>query len=269
MSYKSKQCIICSKKKFSKRFEYFKPPKLEIKFNIGKQKYHRYYYECNYCGHWYGKLNFKLKNLYNSEYNNVTYQGKLKKNFLKVKNLPNKKSDNFFRVLRIKNFSKKLSNKKNKTLLDIGSGLGIFPYKASKEGFKCTAFDPDPSACQHIRQNLKIKTLCGNFITKKIKKKFDLVTMNKVIEHVKSPYTMIKKAKKNLNKNGIIYIEVPDAVEASKKGKNREEFFIDHLHVFSKDSLYLLLKKASYKKINIGQILEPSGKFTIYAFAQT
>ena len=39
MSYKSKQCIICSKKKFSKRFEYFKPPKLEIKFNIGKQKY--------------------------------------------------------------------------------------------------------------------------------------------------------------------------------------------------------------------------------------
>ena len=86
---------------------------------------------------------------------------------------------------------------------------------------------------------------------------------------LRSPYTMIKKAKKNLNKNGIIYIEVPDAVEASKKGKNREEFFIDHLHVFSKDSLYLLLKKASYKKINIGQILEPSGKFTIYAFAQT
>ena len=93
--------------------------------------------------------------------------------------------------------------------------------------------------------------------------------MNKVIEHVKSPYTNIKKAKKNLNKNGIINIELPDAVEASKKWKKREEFIIDHLHVFSKDSLYLLLKKASYKKINIGLILEPSGKFTIYAFAQT
>ena len=58
------------------------------------------------------------------------------------------------------------------------------------------------------------------------------------------------------------------SVKASKKGKNREEFFIDHLHVFSKKSLMLLLKKTNYRKIYINRIVEPSGKFTIYAFAK-
>ena len=36
--------------------------------------------------------------------------------------------------------------------------------------------------------------------------------------------------------NGVFYIEVPDHV-ASKYGKNREEFMIEHLHIFSKKSL--------------------------------
>ena len=78
---------------------------------------------------------------------------------------------------------------------------------------------------------------------------------------------MIKKAKKNLVLGGIIYIEVPDTT-AQKKGKNREEFHIDHLHIFSKKSLSLLLKKTNLKTITIKQIVEPSGKFTVYAFAK-
>lgn len=269
MSYNMSKCIICNKKeKFSKTFEYFKPPVGETKFNIRQDKYSRFYVRCNFCRHWSSVMKINIKNLYNYEYNSATYKGKLKKNFQKIKNLPNKKSDNFYRVQRIKNFSSKDKNENFKKLLDIGSGLGIFPYSASKKGFNCTALDPDPNACRHIRQNLKIKTLCGDFLKKKIKIKFDIITMNKVIEHIKNPALMLKKAKKNLKKNGLIYIEVPDATKASKKGKNREEFFIDHLHVFSKKSLMLLLKKTNYRKIYINRIVEPSGKFTIYAFAK-
>jgi ubiquinone/menaquinone biosynthesis C-methylase UbiE len=264
-----KKCLLCNKRKFLKKFEYFSPPFGETNYFKNKINYHRYFLTCKNCLHWFSILKFSLKNLYSSEYNKATYLGNLMKNFQKINKLPNKKSDNFYRVKRIvESANKILSKNKKKTLLDIGSGLGIFPYKISVKGFNCTALDPDASSCKHIRKNLKINAINGDFLKKNIKKKFDIVTMNKVIEHVKNPYTMIKKAKKNLNKNGIVYIEVPDATEASKKGQNREEFFVDHLHVFSKDSLYLLLKKASYKKININQIVEPSGKFTIYAFAK-
>ena len=65
---------------------------------------------------------------------------------------------------------------------------------------------------------------------------------------------------------GIIYIEVPDTT-AQKKEKS-EEFYIEHLHIFSKKSLSLLLKKTNLKTITINQIVEPSGKFTVYAFAK-
>ena len=76
---------------------------------------------------------------------------------------------------------------------------------------------------------------------------------------------MLIRAKSILKKNGIIYLEVPDVI-ASKKGKNREEFHIDHLHVFSKKSLVFLVKKVNLNLKLIKSIRETSGKFTIYAF---
>ena len=80
----------------------------------------------------------------------------------------------------------------------------------------------------------------------KIKKKFDIITLNKVIEHVKNPKALIAKSMKNLKNNGVIYIEVPDE-KAKTGGKKREEFFIDHLHVFSRKSLKMMAKKLNLK----------------------
>jgi hypothetical protein len=76
---------------------------------------------------------------------------------------------------------------------------------------------------------------------------------------------MLKRAKSILKKNGIIYIEVPDVL-AGKKGKNTEEFHIDHLHVFSKKSLSFLAKKINLNLKVVKSIRESSGKFTICAF---
>ena len=42
--------------------------------------------------------------------------------------------------------------------LDIGSGLGVFPYEINKLGWDCTAIDPDKTACHHIQKKLGIKT---------------------------------------------------------------------------------------------------------------
>ena len=49
----------------------------------------------------------------------------------------------------------------------------------------------------------------------KFKKKFDLISFNKVLEHLKNPIMLLKSSKRFLNKNGIVYIEVPD-IKAKK-----------------------------------------------------
>tara|TARA_Y100001970_G_C14198151_1_gene839403 strand:+ start:328 stop:972 length:645 start_codon:yes stop_codon:yes gene_type:complete len=211
-----------------------------------------------------------IKNLYSSNYNDSIYSGKIKKNFDKINNLPSSKSDNYYRIKRIDNFFKKkinLAKDKKIKILDIGSGLGIFPFKMSKKNYDVTALDPDRRSCLHLKKNLKLKTLHGDFLKVKIKKKFQVVTLNKVIEHVSDPQKMLNKAKKILFEKGFVYIEVPDVV-ASKNGKSREEFHLDHLHVFSKNSLLYLARQNKLEKLILKSIKEPSGKFTIFGIFQ-
>lgn len=260
-----KKCFFCGKNKFSKKFEYFRPPKGETLYSINIKDYYRCYLQCSFCNHFFGKSKIILKNLYSSEYNRAIYSNNLKKNFEIIKNLPKKNSDNYFRVSRVVNFVKKNIKKKNKTLLDVGSGLGIFPFMISKKGFISTALDPNKLSCLHFKKNLKINSIHGDFTKTTIKKKYDVITLNKVIEHVEHPEKMLIKARALLSKKGIIYIEVPDIL-AAKKGKSREEFHIDHLHVFSKKSLFFLAKKTNLNLKLIKSIREPSDKFTIYAF---
>lgn len=260
------QCYFCKKNNFIKKFEYFKPPKGETEYFISKKKYYRYYLQCSNCHHCFSISKIKLKNLYFSKYNEATYSGDLKKNFEKIKNLSNDKSDNYFRVKRVVNFvNRKIHKIKKRNLLDVGSGLGIFPYAISNKNFICTALDPDKLSCSHLKNNLKINAIHGDFLKIRIKDKYDVITFNKVIEHVKKPEKMLMKAKSVLKKNGIIYIEVPDVL-AGKKGKSREEFHIDHLHVFSKQSIFFLAKIINLNLKFVKSIREPSGKFTIYAF---
>ena len=98
----------------------------------------------------------------------------------------------------------------------------------------------------------------------KIKKKFDIITLNKVIEHVKNPKALIAKSIKNLKNNGVIYIEVPD--EKAKTGGKKRRIFIDHLHVFSRKSLKMMAKKLNLKIEIIKSIQEPSSKYSIFGF---
>ena len=90
--------------------------------------------------------------------------------------------------------------------------------------------------------------------------------LNKVLEHVDDPAAMLAKAKDNLDPGGLVYIELPDAEHASVEGKGREEFFIDHIHVFSTNSVKHLAGRAGFETVLIETLQEPSTKYTIRAF---
>ena len=111
----------------------------------------------------------------------------------------------------------------------------------------------------------KIKIFCTPLNKLDIRKKFDLITFNKVLEHVNNPVGMIKDSLKFLKRDGVIYIEVPDK-KAKIKGKHCGEFCPDHLQVFSKISLNDMVNAAGLQKILIKNIIEPSNKYTIYGF---
>ena len=208
-----------------------------------------------------------MEKIYESDYVDSTYGGSINEKFRKIISLPPDKSDNNLRVSRIKDFSKYFFNDQpGLNLLDIGSGLGVFPYMVKKIGWECLAIDPDHRTVKHLKDNLNINAIKGDIFDLEIDQKFDIITLNKVLEHVYDPVKMLIKAASMLKNNGFIYIEVPDAEEAAKKGSNREEFFIEHHHVFSMMSLNLMVKSASLIPLRIERVIEPSGKFTLFAF---
>ena len=77
---------------------------------------------------------------------------------------------------------------------------------------------------------------------------------------------MLRKALSYLAQNGIVYMELPDGEMAQHDGKGRQEFAIDHHHVFSSASINYLAIRSGYEMILTGRLRDPSGKYTIWSF---
>ena len=98
--------------------------------------------------------------------------------------------------------------------------------------------------------------------------RFEVITLNKVIEHVENPLKLLRAAAPLLAAGGFLYIEVPDGEAASAEGPGREEFFIEHHHVFSAASLAMTVERAGFTLLSLERLREPSTKFTLRAFAE-
>jgi 2-polyprenyl-3-methyl-5-hydroxy-6-metoxy-1,4-benzoquinol methylase len=208
--------------------------------------------------------------LYSGDYVAATYGTNLNTTFDRIVNLDTSKSDNAHRALRVHNFNSNWQKSELAlTILDVGSGTGVFPYAMKNLGWICTAIDPDPIACEHIERRLGIQTICGDFFNLDLEKigKFSLISFNKVLEHIENPIEMLVAGGELLSKKGIIYVEVPDGDSAFRANPAHEEFFIEHHHAFSISSLSLLIERSGLICLEINRIVEPSGKFTIYCFA--
>jgi SAM-dependent methyltransferase len=175
---------------------------------------------------------FTVDQMYAKQYFELVYGSEigLAKKFHFITNLPLKKSDNKNRANRIEAFF----NYKKLNVLDIGSGSGVFLFEMKKKGWDVTGFERDSRYADFCKKNLNIKIHTKGLSS--LNSKFDLITLNKVLEHIERPLNLLSNIKKKLNKNGHVYIEVPDIL-ASRKGKNRQEFGLEHYHVFSIQSL--------------------------------
>lgn len=263
-------CCECGEKNLEVAVNYTKPPEGELIHVPKSQKYERCYLACNDCGHFFADHNINLDKVYERQYleNHYGDVDLLEKKFLSILNLPKEKSDNKNRVERIRNFfdSKEVYKKK---LLDIGAGIGVFGQEMANIGWNVVGTELDELMVEHLRLNTQIKAIRSNLIDafQLDLGTFDLITFNKVLEHVNNPIDLLSASLQYLNKSGYVYIEVPDVLAISE-GQDREEFYIDHLHVFTKKSVTNMIENVGMKCVSVNSIREPSGKFTIFSFAK-
>lgn len=239
--------------------------------------------KCKICG---GKTHLYLKDLYDDRYGapglhavyrcgscgyGITYPG-IKKNqigkfyaryyplasysALDIKNLA-KIPSKFARWVKGLNHTCHWYIRKNKKVLDIGSGSGVSLLEIRKLGGIGFGIEPDPNA-QKIAKRLHLKVFPG-FLTDNPFPgvKFDYVTASQVIEHDPDPVDFLKVARQRLNKGGKIILSFPNIdslYEIIFKEKWLNWHVPYHLSFMSKKSLQIAVDKAGLRIIKIRTI---------------
>ncbi|MDQ3336706.1 MAG: class I SAM-dependent methyltransferase [Myxococcota bacterium] len=250
---------MCGGDRFTSVHTYFAPPPGEVRFASTGDAYRRELYRCSLCAHYISV--FKLPaSFYSGEYVDATYGDGMRATFDKIMALPPERSDNAGRVARINAYAGPANGR---TVLDVGSGLCVFLARMKQHGWQCTALDPDERAAKHAREVAGVDAIRGSLPLEG--RRFDVVTFNKVLEHVEDPIALLASAKSVVN--DFVYVELPDGEAAAREeGFGREEFFVEHFHVFSVASFAQLAERAGFEVDAIERLREPSSKYTLRAF---
>lgn len=249
-------------------------PDRETFYFIPDAKYEREIRQCRICNAYFNFYDFSLlsNDFYSGFYNAAIENGKLADRFNRIISLPYEKSDNKQRVTRIASFiditGRRLPGFR---ILDVGTGTGVFVYEAKKQFDNVFCVDPDPGSIDLVRQQTEISgSWVGTITNVPSTEKFDLITYNKVLEHVPDPVSLLSLSINYLEANGVIYVELPYADLIIEQGiqERSAEFFIEHLVVYNFESFEFLLSKAGLKPLRMDFVIEPSGKNTIFSFAE-
>lgn len=267
MSRRLASCYVCNQLS-DEQIEFTSAPLGETHFQNTSKLYPRKFVYCANCVHWTSSLIDSVVIQYESEYAESTYGSDVKERYQRIIDLPIDRSDNRQRVKWITSaVSESLSFMPGMRLLDVGSGLGVFPHVMSGLGWNVLGVEPNIHLCLHLRNLREFGVHEGDLNSLGKGELFQLITLNKVLEHIQDPIATLVETQRFLEPAGLLYLEVPDGEEASRHGFGREEFFVEHLHVFSMLSAMSMVRRAGYQMVKAAKVVEPSGKFTLRILA--
>ena len=151
---------------------------------------------------------------------------------------------------RARQFEKYL---KNKNILDFGCGWGGF-LRNVKNYKSLSGVELRKECTNHIQTKIKKIDISDNINS--FERKFDVITMFHVLEHIPYQIKTLKVLKSKLKKKGKVIIEVPHAedfliLQDELKEFKNFTFWSEHLILHTYKSLKTILSKSGFRNINI------------------
>ena len=162
--------------------------------------------------------------------------------------------------------AKKIKSKNKNKVLEIGSNDGAFAFNFNKKKIICV------EPCNNLakmtkKRGYKTYNEYWNYsLAKKICKqngKMSIVFSSNTISHIKNLDNVFKSINYLLDKNGILIIEDPSLVECLKKN-TYDQFYNEHIYVFSFNSLKYALRKHNLIIFDIENIETHGGSTRFY-----
>lgn len=268
-------CDLCNKGTLHDVIVISRPDRFEQKLGIGEQEHLRSWAKCDSCSVFKNVMAKKNEDLLSSiadKYYEIDFGDNPYLRFKKIIELKPVDSDNYSRVNRISRFLDQwYTNEQKLEILDIGSGLGVFPFAFkilnSQRISNLVCIEPDPIAAAHLRSLGEFQVDEAIFEQGSKHQEKDFISLNKVLEHVSDPLKMLADIKKSLKKTGVLYVEVPHSATTVLRESSDNILGSLHKYLFDNVSLTYVLTSVGFDVLECTTLVEPSGKITCYAFA--
>ncbi len=215
----------------------------------------------------YIPASFRLKLKFDTSSKLVMINKHMKKEKMFNKSYPYRSSKSKLVETLFKKLSKKIKKKlKPKNILEIGCNDGTFASNFNKKNITC--IEP----CGDVAEEAKRKGLnvynnyFDNLLVKKLIKihqKFDLIFSANTITHISNYNSVFFNMSKILDDRGTIIIEEPSLLETIKKN-SYDQFYNEHIYVFSAIALQNILKKNGFEIYDIENIKVHGGSNRYY-----
>lgn len=270
------RCALCAGKDAREILRIDQPDRFEQSIGVGPHGYTRCWVECLQCG---GATNvlpeesaLRLASL-RAAYYEVDFMGSdIGEKYRRVMSMPAGQSDNAGRVARVTDFVRRWSGAPARPwVMDIGAGTGVFLSRLVDQTagvWRYLGVEPDPRAAAHLRQLEKFAVVEAMYLAQPELRGFNLVTLNKVLEHIEQPLPFLLQVVQSLVlDDGLLYVEVPDKLTTRLRSPQDNILGALHCHLYDPTSLGYLLRRAGLELLCVNRIAEPSGKLSVYAFA--
>ncbi len=151
------------------------------------------------------------------------------------------------RARNFKTILKRLNKiaKPGKTLLDVGAASGIFLHLACRDGYEISGIEPSSFLVEEAERFYGLKLFRGTIEHYRPGKKFAVIALLDILEHLVEPDIFWDKIDNLLEKDGIVVIVTPDinSITARIAGKRWWHYRIAHINFFSLKSILYLLNK--------------------------
>jgi 2-polyprenyl-3-methyl-5-hydroxy-6-metoxy-1,4-benzoquinol methylase len=143
-------------------------------------------------------------------------------------------------------------------LFDLGAGWGHFMMAANELGFEAEGIEMSEQQARYCALDKKLKVTQGDFFQMDESKKFDVITLWDVLEHIDKPGEMLIKCNRMTNDNGYLFIHVPqiDSLFARMHKENWKMMGLDHVNYFSRNTITRILEKNGYETVAIRSSFE-------------